>query len=283
MPAAIAAWAGSIADGQRAGRAAVREAHHRAVHRHEHDVERPVTPRHPPPVAVEHRVAEVQDAEPVRLDEPRDLRVADAVGAGRAVSVNGPGRRPTPRARPAGAPGRRPPARARPGRAPAPRRVAATGRRLEHRRAGRERRGQCPGVGVVAVQVGHEPGHGPAGARPRRPRAAACPPPLAERRERPLPRPASGSTTTVAPSASSSDPGPAQPCQSHPSVLVVVRPSRRVIQNDRSFGICAAHAAPLRSRRRRQPRLRRRRPPSTSPRSRGSRASRSAGSPASSR
>ena len=116
-------------------------------------------------------------------------------------------------------------------------RVAAAGRRLEHRRSGRERRRQRLGVGVVAVEVGDEPGDGAAGARrddlrQRRPRR-----PLAERREHRarVPERIHHHRRVV---RLQLRPGPAQPCQSHrPSSVSLAGPE--VIQHDRSFGIMA--------------------------------------------
>src|SRR4029077_4702688 len=46
------------------------------------DIERTVSLGHPPPVAVEDRVAEVEDSLFVGLEEPGDLRVAEAVDGG---------------------------------------------------------------------------------------------------------------------------------------------------------------------------------------------------------
>ena len=176
----------------------------------------------------------------VRLDEPRDLRVADAVDRRQRGQRERARRSPTPTARPAGARGPRPPARARPAPARAPR--ARRRRRPAARapaRPGASAAASARRVGVVAVQVGDEPGDGPAGAgrddlRQRRARRR-----LAERREHRARVVAADRSTTVAPSASSST--PAQP--SH--VSRIVRPrvacrARRVIQNDRSFCIVAA-------------------------------------------
>ncbi len=83
--------------GQLRRRLAVGKVQARSIDWHGHKVERPVAPRHAPPVAVQHGVAEVEDSLAVGLDEPGDLRVARAVNGGhrrqreRAPRVRGPG------------------------------------------------------------------------------------------------------------------------------------------------------------------------------------------------
>jgi AcrR family transcriptional regulator len=67
---------------QRARRLQVREVDYRPVDWREDDVERPVAASHPPPVAVEDRVAEVERALTVGLDKPRDLGIAETIDGG---------------------------------------------------------------------------------------------------------------------------------------------------------------------------------------------------------
>src|SRR2546423_8658579 len=60
----------------------MREVHDRPVDRREDDVEGPMTPSHPPPMAVEDRVPEVERPLTIGLDQPRDLGIAEAIDGG---------------------------------------------------------------------------------------------------------------------------------------------------------------------------------------------------------
>jgi hypothetical protein len=182
--------------------------------REQDDVERPVPQGHPPPRPVVDRVAQVQDPHAVRLGEPGDLRVADPVrGRQRGERERTDGDR-LPRGDP-------PALEAGGGQLVVGLRqggvlegVAAGRRGLEHRGAGRERGGERGGVGVVAVQVGDQAGHRPAGSgrhdlRQRRPRRA-----LAQRREHRA-RVLQGIDDHRRAAGVELHPGPAQPCQPH--------------------------------------------------------------------
>ena len=140
--------------------------------------------------------------------------------AGSAVSVNGPARHRLPR--------RDPPALQARGRQlvlglgqrELLQGVAASSRRLEHRSTGRERRAQRPRVGVIEMEVGEEPGEGPAGGGGHDPGKRRRRRLLAKRREhraRVLQRIDHHRRTARLHFRS----GPAQPCQSHPSAPFV--------------------------------------------------------------
>src|SRR5256714_11376435 len=74
----------------------MREVHDRPVDRREDDVEGPMTPSHPPPVAVEDRVPEVERPLTIGLDQPRDLGIAEAIDGGQCGEREGADLHPPP-------------------------------------------------------------------------------------------------------------------------------------------------------------------------------------------
>lgn len=219
-------------DGQWAGWAAVREADHRAIHGDEDHVERSMPAGHAPPVPVEHRVAEMQDAHPLGFDEPRHLRVADAVARGKRGQSERADRRRLPWRDPPAVQARGHELAFGLGERELLEDVAASRERLEHGRSGRERRREGARIGVIAMEVRDEPGEGP-GFGPddvRRGDSATCAPSGAKT----APASSSGSITTLAPPASSSTPA-------QPSHFTRIVPSfslaLEVIQHDRSFSM----------------------------------------------
>src|SRR5215210_2813037 len=77
--------------GERTGRLEVGKVDRRAVDRRENDIEWAVAARHPPPVPVEDRVAEVEHPLAVRLNRPGDLRIAETIDRWKRGHGEGPG------------------------------------------------------------------------------------------------------------------------------------------------------------------------------------------------
>ena len=69
----------------------MRKVDSRPVDWREDDVKGPVAPGHPPPVTVKDRVAEVKHPTAAGLDQPRDLRIAEAVDCGQRSQSKGAG------------------------------------------------------------------------------------------------------------------------------------------------------------------------------------------------